>query len=93
MLRQGRKPYYFLMAWTTAETENAKYVLVFSTHFTKTEPVAGKFDAVILESVSEIPAISPLADRTVSAKQYRKIVSDAAKQGKDIWILITAWFM
>jgi len=40
------------MAWTTIETPNARYVLIFSKHDKKAEKVPEKFDALVLEWVS-----------------------------------------
>ncbi len=74
------------MAWTTVETPNARYVLLFSPDWVKTGHAPEKFDALILESPYVIPENLNISKETITLKLFKEIVSDAAKGGKDVWI-------
>ncbi len=67
------------MAWTTIETPNAKYILLFSGPRRKIEKVPELFDAVVLESASLGPLFA------VHHPQYEDVVKQAIEQNKQVW--------
>ncbi len=74
------------MAWTTIETPNAKYVLLFFYHGIgdigmTAEKVPEKFDALVLEKVGGVEVRNMPVDF-----QYRNVVKQAIEHGKHIWI-------
>lgn len=68
------------MAWTTIETPNAKYVLLFSRHKRQSEKAPEKFDALVLEQTTL------LLEELINTRQYTNVVKQATEQGKQIWI-------
>lgn len=76
-----------LMAWTIVETQNAKYVLLFSLHFLQTERSPLDFDALVLETgwrdASGAAGVS-------QDRQYKELARQAAEGGKPIWFAVPA---
>ncbi len=67
------------MAWTTVETPNAKYVLMFLPHLRKFPNSPKPFDALILEMAPEL-------NQTPGYWQYSKLVKQAIEDKKQIWV-------
>jgi hypothetical protein len=73
------------MGWTTVETPNAKYMLIFSPHFRPIEMPPKNIDAFILESASGQEA-GELAKGLIKYENYKKPIESAIRGGKDIWV-------
>ena len=68
------------MAHTIVETENAKYVLVFSDHFTGKEASPIHFDAFVVES-------GPVEGKHISRNsEYEKLVAQGLTEKAEFWI-------
>lgn len=78
------------MAWTTVETPNAKYVLVFSPHYRKAEAITTEFDALVLETGSYEPKnLFGKGKKSCGYELYSNIISSAISKNKQIWITDT----
>ncbi len=72
------------MAWTTVETPNAKYVLIFSPHYVMTHRSPKEFDALVLERGDIEPS------KVTGAVTYWDLVKQAAERRKKVWIVDAA---
>ncbi|MEW6295073.1 MAG: hypothetical protein AB1467_02115 [Candidatus Diapherotrites archaeon] len=69
------------MAWTTVETPNAKYVLIFSYHSMISEIPIIEYDALVLES-GGLASVKKI----VKSRQYKKLINQATQNQKQIWL-------
>jgi hypothetical protein len=69
------------MAWTTVETPNAKYILVFSGHGETIPYFPSEFDALVLEHGEN--------KNSIHFQQFGKLVEQAAKGNKQVWMADT----
>ena len=68
------------MAWTTVETPNANYILVFTRHKKTINSIPKSFDAAVLESGDLSPTTA------AGHESYVNLVRAAAEKGKQVWI-------
>jgi len=73
------------MAWTTVETPNAKYVLIFGHHKLKIpyEKSPIKYDALVLET-SGVSRVFSYGIK--EAQPYKNLINQAIKNQKQIWL-------
>lgn len=74
------------MAWTAVETPNAKYILLFSHHWKTLEYSPMKFDALVLEEISENKEQFKGLNLRKDA-QYKRLVAQAIETKKPVWIV------
>jgi len=68
------------MAWTTIETKNAKYILLFGTHFSERERSPVGFDALIIENNGAY------AYDSMNLTDHKNLLKQAIEENKPVWL-------